>query len=238
MLKRKPEDSESKPNVLGVPLTKWAIGAVSLIFVAYVAIHYGNLAWTEVLESHRAESRYSVILAQEMDAHKKDKGGERTTIHKGPSGQVDQDIVATYFSDGCISIERPGEPLPYLTHAEANVEWSLSPSRRPAPKAPKLPSATPIYGATVDVPGEVPIATEDLFGTYPFSLSQLRPVQGSCLNPHPWPFGSWWGPANGCWIPLFRRWNDGCQHYQMYNTCAGQWDPQIHWTFCVPQHHP
>ncbi len=67
--------------------------------------------------------------------------------------------------------------------------------------------------------------------------TSLSPAQrgcgGGCLNPHPGQFGSWYGPANGCWVQLWRQWADGCTHYQMYNTCGNYFDPQIHWTCCV-----
>ena len=64
------------------------------------------------------------------------------------------------------------------------------------------------------------------------SAHLLTAQYGQCLNPHPGPFNWWWGPPQGCWVPMYRQWGDGCQHYQLYNSCAGIWDAQIHWAAC------
>jgi hypothetical protein len=63
--------------------------------------------------------------------------------------------------------------------------------------------------------------------------------QRRCLDPHPGAFQSWNGQQNGCWIQVWRRWPEGCQHYQWFNTCNGVWDsypngaPKVAWTCCV-----
>ena len=54
-----------------------------------------------------------------------------------------------------------------------------------------------------------------------------------CLNPHPGTFTWSWGAVNGCQQPQFRVFSDGCQHYQIFNVCAGVWEPQIYWTYCL-----
>jgi hypothetical protein len=53
-----------------------------------------------------------------------------------------------------------------------------------------------------------------------------------CLNPHPGTYTWSWGAVNGCQQPQFRNFADGCSHYQIFNVCAGVWEPQIYWTFC------
>lgn len=65
--------------------------------------------------------------------------------------------------------------------------------------------------------------------------AQLLRVQGPgrCSNPHPGPFRSWNGMQNGCLIQTWRQWQDGCTHFQWFNTCYNVWDPQIYWTYCV-----
>ena len=61
--------------------------------------------------------------------------------------------------------------------------------------------------------------------------------QGYCLNPHPGQFVWWTGqPLDQCWIPIFRKFNDGCTHYQLQNRCNGEWNPAINWTYCNAQH--
>lgn len=67
--------------------------------------------------------------------------------------------------------------------------------------------------------------------------AELNPVsmQGPCLDPHPGAFNWWWGPpADQCWSPMYRRFGDGCTHYQMFNRCANAWDGRIFWVSCTP----
>lgn len=64
--------------------------------------------------------------------------------------------------------------------------------------------------------------------------------QPGCLNPHPGPFETGYGRrVDACWVEVWRRWPDGCEHVQMLNTCNGAWDangdgtPRVRWTRCV-----
>ena len=67
----------------------------------------------------------------------------------------------------------------------------------------------------------------------------MQGCQGKCLDPHPGQFQAWNGQQNGCWVQVWRRWPEGCQHYQWYNACNGYWDsypngaPKVFWTCCV-----
>jgi len=58
-------------------------------------------------------------------------------------------------------------------------------------------------------------------------------AQGRCLNQHPGGFNTWYGARQGCVVEVWRRWADGCQHFQYFDACHGSWDQQIHWTQCV-----
>ena len=64
--------------------------------------------------------------------------------------------------------------------------------------------------------------------------------QGRCLNPHPGRFNAQQGQrVDRCWIEIWRNFEDGCQHVQMFNTCTNGWatnpdgSPQVRWTRCV-----
>jgi hypothetical protein len=63
-------------------------------------------------------------------------------------------------------------------------------------------------------------------------------AQAGCwagVYPHPGQFQYWWGvPFDNCNSPMFRRFQDGCMHYQVYNRCANAWDGRIFWTYCSP----
>ena len=260
--------SPSKESFLGIPLRGWAVFAVSLIAVCATLVHYSIRVygdWQEqkkkteevvnekqkaTQEKDKVESVNQItsmntnLITQEMSKHRTDKSGHQFRIHSDNGG----DTVATYFeSDGCIAITRPGARLPYLDHPGDNVEWSLGPSLKS-----QIQSSSPSPSATSAVRRDHS-ASESLVepslrgmlaphGDTSHLEGRKRPrlmrVQEGCLNPHPWPFQSWWGPANGCFAPLYRKWNDGCMHYQMYNSCTGQWDPRIFWTTCNPNHHP
>jgi len=64
-------------------------------------------------------------------------------------------------------------------------------------------------------------------------------AQGRCLSPHPGQFQTSYGKRNGCWVEVWRRWPDGCEHMQQLNTCSGAWEtnadgtPKVTWTKCV-----
>lgn len=248
---------------MGVPLRGWAIFAVSLIVVAFTAGHFGFKLyddWQEALKDKAAfaekakkaaainqdTSSYSDAITKEMEVHKNDGSGHHFSLHSDKLGET----FATFFdSDGCIAIARPGVPLPYLPQPQAILEWSLGPEKRPPSKPPS--EALPLGAATSGASLPSPSASGDYHRDDISALHRVADIstdseprltraQAGCWSngPHPWAFTTSWGPANGCWAPFYRRWNDGCTHYQMFNTCSGQWDPRIYWTYCNPQHHP
>jgi hypothetical protein len=238
-------DSPSLPKI---PLTRWAIGAISAIVVAYSAITYGTAGYTEVkntIAAHRDASAYTNAITQEMTRHEHDDTGVRTTLHGDSLGET---VAVYYGSDGCIAISRPGAaPSAYLP-SSSNYEWSLGPSRRTTGNVQKSAQGInvgqenlePSPAALADAAAHSPTLGFGHLRVNSAGLPQIpvQQVQVGCLNPHP---GNWqgsWGPANGCWAPFYRHFNDGCTHYQMYNACQGVWDQQIHWTYCNSNHHP
>jgi hypothetical protein len=262
--KGSPNDKKQEPNFMGIALRGWAIVSVSFIVVAFTAGHFGFKLyddWQEALKEkadlaekakkataiNQDTSSYSDAITKEMDFHKHDGSGHHFSLHTDKLGET----FATFFdSDGCIAIARPGVPLPYLAQPQAILEWSLGPEKRPPSKPPSealplgavgSPASLPIPSANGDHQrGNIRAVREVANNVRADPQPQLIRVQAGCWSngPHPGPFTTWWGPANGCWAPFYRHWNDGCTHYQMFNTCSGQWDPRIYWTFCNPQHHP
>jgi hypothetical protein len=251
---------KTDPNFMGVALKGWAVFAVSLLVVAFAAGHFGFKLyddWQEALKDkaeladkvkkaaaiNQDTSAYSNAITKEMDVHRNDGSGHHVSLHKDKNGET----VATFFdSDGCIAIARPGVPLPYMPQPQASLEWSLGPGKRPPSQPPTeaLPLGAAISSSALPIPnahgGGHLLAVGETISDTKAEPDLPISVQAGCWNdgPHPWAFTTWWGPANGCWAPFYRRWNDGCTHYQMFNTCSGQWDPRIYWTFCNPQHHP
>lgn len=262
-----PQSPTSKESFLGIPLKGWAAFTVSLIAVCATLAHYSIRIYgdwqdqkkktaqvisekdktakeKDNLDSlNQITSTTTNLTTKERQRHQTDRSGHQFKIHTDGGGTT----VATYFeSDGCIAIKRPGPTLPYLDHPLDNVEWSLGPSYKSQANLPtQLPSSTSLERHDSQSPSvslECSLAPTPSENGQTTSSSQRRKprflkVQAGCRNPHPWPFQSWWGPANGCFAPLYRKWNDGCTHYQIYNSCIGQWDPRIYWTYCNPNHH-
>jgi hypothetical protein len=254
-----PESQSDAPkeSFLKIPLKGWAVATISLIAVCAALAHYSigiygewqdqkNKAEDATNQKDRANiekdrleslnqitSRNTNLVTQEMKKHESDNSGHQ--FHLDNAGKT----IATYFeSDGCIIISRPGKKLPYLDHPGDRVEVSLGPSLT-VPSDPSV-AAPPVRLEQADPSaiGKSSTKTKETIRQQSrINRPRLLKVQAGCLNPHPWPFQSWWGPANGCFAPLYRKWNDGCTHYQFYNSCNGQWDPRIFWTVCNPNHH-
>lgn len=255
------------PDFMGIRLSGWAFFSVSLIVVLFTAGHFGLKLYDDLQDALRQKalseekvkqvaavnadtSAYSNAVTMEMDRHKNDGSGHLTVLHETTSGKT----YVTYFdSDGCIAIGRPGIPLPYLPAPQAILDWSLGPDRRPRSNPPHLTTRKTDIGVSAlpDPPTIMkrssPGASDETQARYKLPESagtdshfRLLRIQAGCWTngAHPWPFRTSWGRANGCWAPLYRQWNDGCKHYQMFNACTGQWDPRVVWTFCNPQHHP
>ncbi len=130
------------------------------------------------------------------------------------------EIQVTYFSsDHCVRVHRHHGSV-----TQDKWEKDFSPAS----------STTPSSTATVlDFNEQNPIPQGNGRLTWAsFAQPRLKTVQGRCLNPHPGPFRWWWGPANGCWVPMYRQFQDGCTHYQMFNSCTNFWDANISWTVC------
>jgi len=130
----------------------------------------------------------------------------------------DLPILQYYTSDGCIFVHRHNGPLEFdqwLPDPTRGTQWASPPA--------KMSSITPEG-----------IATEASLSYISARQPNLLTVQGGrCLNPHPGPFTWWWGPPSGCWVPMFRQFQDGCTHHQMFNSCGNFWDTNILWDRCL-----
>jgi len=57
-------------------------------------------------------------------------------------------------------------------------------------------------------------------------------AQGRCLANHGGRFSVSYGQKNGCMVPMFRTYEDGCVQSQRINSCNGILDPPF-WVKCV-----
>jgi hypothetical protein len=140
------------------------------------------------------------------------------------------ELQVTYFSsDHCVRVHRhhgkdtqdKWEKEIFASNAGANASASLLVDPDHLGDFAGERNRTP--GDTANRSAILPIA---------FSDPHIVRVQAHCLNPHPGPFRWWWGPPNGCFVPMYRQFADGCLHYQIFNSCANYWDGNINWTAC------
>jgi hypothetical protein len=72
------------------------------------------------------------------------------------------------------------------------------------------------------------------------ALMPALSAEGHCqAGVHAGQFTTEFGARDGCWVQVWRTFEDGCRHYQMFNSCNGYWDtnpdgsPKVSWTHCV-----
>lgn len=180
------------------------------------------------------EQGYRVTDAQMIDY-------EESKRHAAETARTDKLIydsrdigtlrVKFFISDRCLQVIRTsaGE------HPQTSSHYILA--SRMEERAPGKVAQTGLFKDSI-------VDSELL--TNQFEPASLKPAvepspapAGNCWNPHGGPFNWWNGEQRGCWLQVWRRWPDGCQHYQWFNTCTGYWDslpngsPQVYWTNCV-----
>lgn|SRR5215475_4948390 len=139
-------------------------------------------------------------------------------------------MVQFYSSDGCLLVLRknPGPNQGQMTH------W-IPASSISEPPPGRIETRSSI---SQHIQEDVQSLTAQI-RRYSLIGAASAPVAGSCWNPHPGPFRSWNGEQRKCWLAVWRAWPDGCQHYQWFNTCSGDWDlepngaPKVYWTNCT-----
>lgn len=145
-------------------------------------------------------------------------------------------------SDKCLLIAR-------IENGLARTQWLKDPYQPAAQESPTGAASQPRPGlsealkthlAALSNPlqASLVLASDRHGSDLKLSRDQSQEAQGQCLNPHPWNYQETWGPyINQCQQPVFRQWNDGCRHVQMFDHCANAWGPIV-WQVCVPYHHP
>lgn len=144
-------------------------------------------------------------------------------------------------SDRCLLISR-------VENGVATAEWLTDPNKPQLDGAPAASHASAERPADPGVQpvmyvdgqprislGEAPVRLLSVSGGVPGGAS---PQGGMCLNPHPWAYQDIPGASiDGCQIPIFRRWADGCTLVQVINRCTNFAGPIV-WQYCAPVHHP
>jgi hypothetical protein len=168
----------------------------------------------------------------------------------------DTEIVKAEFYpiDGCVHVlRRPVDAQHDIHYGNDQDVWILDPNYQPNAQnqiqsgkmqsKPRIGLGSPALSEAV---AEIRSngfrhgrdATVQYLANSKPRLRRAAMYQGSCLNPHPGNFTVRNVQINECVVQVWRQFNDGCTHNQLYNACNGQWDPRINWTFCAFQHHP
>jgi hypothetical protein len=117
-------------------------------------------------------------------------------------------------------------------HTPANFGWD---ERSEAPST--IPSFSGLRGESLltrDFGGPAPLLSVQSENQERSTFaSPSQGCAGRCWNPHPGQFRSWYGQQNGCFVQVWRQWQDGCTHWQLFNSCSNYYDPNINWTCCV-----
>jgi hypothetical protein len=238
----------SVPGFGELPLPPLALYCLAVLAVVAGGIKVYSM-WGQVYKA--LGGNVEIVLAQK---HYNDKNKTEATVWEDTTGSL---VVDYYKIDGAISVTRYSADtrLPPITHWIADLATiPLQPSPgnidggRLSDDVPSVPSSeqvsqrTNTYAqplAAIDPRKYAAVSMAGL-GVISNSLTGFavpgQPVQGCsgrCINPHLGQFQTWNGQVNGFFVQVWRRWPDGCTHYQWWNTQYNYWDPQIWWTCCV-----
>lgn len=196
-----------------IPLPRWAVYAVAAVGVVGFAVYLSAKLIPEFKPKNIVEvPRSEFIQIQEAQKHVIESPEAQLPVFSDARGDLK---VFLYRSDGCLLVSRRGSDP---SSSPVNF-WLLDPTRSPSSPPPGATSGS--------------LSSLD-YGI----LSSPAFAQPGCLNPHPGEFAWWNGERKECWIQVWRKWPDGCTHYQWFSTCNNVWDtnpdgtPRIYWVAC------
>lgn len=166
---------------------------------------------------------------------KKHRGQKPITKTVQLSSEVGAVQIEFFVYDGCLHILRslPGNPQSFDVWIPNTSFADPAPGKIDKSTLSRVTDQTDGFGL-----GEAQMLPAS-FNLAAASMA-LAP-QDTCIRdrPHPGEFQSKNGEQRGCWLQIWRTWEDGCTHYQWYNTCNGYWDsepngaPRVYWTSCA-----
>jgi hypothetical protein len=257
-----PKNSVLKIFGAEIPLPPWAVSIVAVVAIVFVPVflvvsvkHMGedDKVTKELNQKNDNLNKVKAELAKSKDDLVKmnDRYGEISKHSKENAEEFHRDpklVVLHYPSDGCISVRYAGTETQWIKPPSGSSPQSPAPGaidggvsselRAPGDRVPYGGKANVNSSHRLTQPGLAAISL-----SYPIDGELgFRPVQatrGRCQNPHPGQFSSWNGTKQGCWLQVWRRWSDGCTHYQWFNSCSSSWDsdqsgrPRVYWTRCT-----
>jgi len=202
-------------------LPRWAIATLAVVVVAGVTVFVGLTLYVRFEPDLGATAH--ATEQTEYERHFIETQERPSEIFEHSFSDVAHgDLKVSYFkSDGCVLLLRRSETGPPSMHWVKDFSSDL---RTPAPgRLFSSIAAAPLMSAGIAAP----------------PASTATQACGRCVHPHKGQFQSWQGERKGCWVQMWRRWPEGCTHYQWFNSCSGYWDSEpngsakVHWTCCV-----
>jgi hypothetical protein len=228
------DESSAHPGtvkVLGmeIPLPAWAakpmgvVAAVAVLASLGLTVYHKQIDATtreafQRTEADLLKARNELQNARDSLRNARDDYEEyvRHTSEPGSEFHREPHLTVKYYeSDGCL----------YVLRASSG-QWLRDTSKR-APGG--------VVGASYRRAVESWAA---LVMPAAYRPAEEQSSRGGCLNPHPGKYQSADGERRGCRLQVWRRWPDGCVHYQWFNTCTSLWEldgrgqPAVHWTAC------
>ena len=210
----RPVRAVTLPGGVAVPIPRWAVhlfGVVAVLGAGVGVYRYYSPAMPELVTVKQANAQ----LRLEVDHYNMHIVDMPTTSLADASGAVS----VRMFEDGCLLVSR------------RRGQWSVT---RLLIDPSSATTATTRRGVDRSTQGGVTLALIP-----PVAAQSRAPV---CLNPHPGEFTWRYGEKDrndSCWIEVWRRWPDACEHVQLYSVCSNTWQtnkdgsPAVRWTHCV-----
>jgi hypothetical protein len=209
-----------------IPLPKWAVCAIAALVVLFVAL--------ELLPEpiRKMRYRYQMGITTEQDMiEAQNHFFEKPVVLAAAQGNGGE-LEARLYQDGCAVMMWRGasiNPKPHFVR-KITSEGQASPGQITGLEGNQTSFALAAITSIVDLRH---------WQQWPNPTNSQGGVGGRCVDQHSVPFQLSYGQQNGCWIQVWRTFQDGCVQYQWFNTCANYWDvnpdgsPKVFWTRCV-----
>jgi hypothetical protein len=230
---------------LTLPLPTWAVGVLALMLILGLVLVGSFLGYSRfsgrVLVPRESVEDYNETTKHELEPETT-KETKELTFDDGVKVTVKH-----FHTDGCVEVLRTSQSLFTDKHWLRDLSKVQPPPTQGAALFHELgpeqaQSASMLASFELFHPLNAKKASTPTHSVVPlltFTAARAPACNRKCLNPHPGNFQSSNGTVNGCWLQVWRRWTDGCAHYQWYNTCHNFWDnnpdgsPKVTWTCCV-----